>query len=144
MSICLSVCPSVHLFVCVFTFEVLFKCLFAPTFQSRMSNIIKDSESLGKSNGKKWSQIWTFLFESCLKSPRKKSFFFLADFAWQNMVETKLPNGLETSGWRAYCLFWHISRHFWIFSLWMIFSVFQKKWIFGYSWSTRKPRFPMD
>ena len=26
----------------------------------------------------------------------------------------------------------------------MIFSVFQKNWAFGYSWSTRKPRFPMD
>ena len=24
------------------------------------------------------------------------------------------------------------------------FSVFQKNWVFGYSWSTRKPRFPMD
>ena len=64
----LSVCPS----VCVFTFEVLFKRLFAPTSQSRMSNIFRHPESLGKSNGKKWSQILTFLFESCLKLPRKK------------------------------------------------------------------------
>ena len=24
------------------------------------------------------------------------------------------------------------------------FSVFQKNWVLGYSWSTRKPRFPMD
>ena len=48
---------SVRLFVCVFTFEVPFKRLFAPTSQSRMSNIFRDSESLGKSNGTKWSQI---------------------------------------------------------------------------------------
>ena len=34
----------------------------------------------GKSNGKKWSQIWTFLFENCLKSPRKKKFFFFTFF----------------------------------------------------------------
>ena len=31
----------------------------------------------------------------------KKSYFF-ADFALQNMVETMLPNELETSGQRAY------------------------------------------
>ena len=54
---CPSVCLSVCLSVCVFTFEVPFKRLFAPTSQSRMSNIFRDSESLEKSNGKKWSQI---------------------------------------------------------------------------------------
>ena len=32
----------------------------------------------------------------------KKSFFVVDDFALQNMVETKLPDGLETSGQRAY------------------------------------------
>ena len=52
-----------------FTFEVLFNGLFAPTSRILMSNIFRDSESMGKSNGKKWSQIWTFLFEKCLKSP---------------------------------------------------------------------------
>ena len=73
MSVCLSVCLSVRLF----TFEVPFKRLFAPTSRSRMSNIVRDSESLGKSNGKNWSQIWKILLESCLKSPRKKSLFWL-------------------------------------------------------------------
>ena len=57
-------------------FSVFFNGLFAPTFQSWLSNIFRDSESLGKSIGKKWSQIWTFLFENCLKSLRKKKFFF--------------------------------------------------------------------
>ena len=42
-----------------------------------MSNIFRDSESLRKSNGKKW----IFLVGSGLKSPRKKKFFFVADFA---------------------------------------------------------------
>ena len=69
----LSVCLSVGLCVCLFTFEVPFNGLFAPTSRSRMSNI---SESLGKSNGKKWSNMWTFLFGSGLKSPRKKKVFF--------------------------------------------------------------------
>ena len=72
---CPSVCPSVCLPVCLFTFEVPFNGLFAPTSRSRMSNIFRDSESLGKSNGKKWSQVWTFLFKNWQKSPRKKSFF---------------------------------------------------------------------
>ena len=47
---CLSVCVSVRLF----TLEVPFKRLFVPTSQSRMSNIFRDLESLGKSNGNKW------------------------------------------------------------------------------------------
>ena len=51
LSICPSVCVSVRLFVRVFTFEVPFKHLFALT--SRMSNIFRDLESSGKSNGKK-------------------------------------------------------------------------------------------
>ena len=124
MCVCVCVCVS----VCVFTFEVPFKRLFAPTSWSRMSNIFRDSESLGKTNGKKWSQIWQFLFGSGLKSP--------ADFALQNMMETTLPDGLETSGRRVYRLYWHISRHFWVFAFWMIFSLFQKNLVFGYSWST--------
>ena len=52
-SVCTSVCPC----VCLFTFEVPFNGLFAPTSQSRMSNIFRDSESLGISNGKKWSNM---------------------------------------------------------------------------------------
>ena len=40
-----------------------------------MFNISRESEFLGKSNGKKWSQIWTFLFENSLKSPLTKKFF---------------------------------------------------------------------
>ena len=56
-SVCPPVYPSVCLSVCVFTSEVPFKRLFATTSQSRMSNIFRDSESLGKSSGKNWSQI---------------------------------------------------------------------------------------
>ena len=63
------------LFSVFFGFWSFLTVLFAPTSRSRMSNIFRDSESLGKSNGKKWSQIWTFLFENCLKAPCKKKFF---------------------------------------------------------------------
>ena len=55
-----------------FGFRSFLTVFFAPTSRSRMCNIFRDLESLGKSNGKKWSQIWTFLFENCLKLPRKK------------------------------------------------------------------------
>ena len=68
-----------------FTFEVPFYSLFAPTSKSRMSNIFRDFESLGKSNGKKWSQIWTFVFENFLKSPRKKSLFLLI-LPWSTLL----------------------------------------------------------
>ena len=92
----MSVCVFVCLFVC-HTFSLRFTIFLL----SPMSKLFRDSESLGKSFGKKWSQIYTFLFGSGLKSPNKKNSFFLADFALQNMVETTLPDGLETSGQRA-------------------------------------------
>ena len=69
-SVCVSVRPSAF-------FEVPFNGLFAPLSRSRMSNIFRDWESLGKSNGKKWSHIRIFLFGSGLKSPRTKKVFFL-------------------------------------------------------------------
>ena len=79
MSVCVCVCVSVCVSV---PFRVVyFEAYFAPTSWSRMSTIFIDSESLGKSAGKKWSQNWTFLLGSGLKSPRKKKFFFVADFA---------------------------------------------------------------
>ena len=69
-SVCLSKIAAQKKFFSLifFTFEVPFNGLFAPTSRSWMSNIFRDSESLGKSNGKKWSNIWTFLFGSGLKS----------------------------------------------------------------------------
>ena len=75
-------------------FLVFFNGIFDPTSRSRMSNISRDSESLGKSNGKKWSQIWTFLFENGLESPRKKKFFsslFLVFFGFRSFLTVLLP-----------------------------------------------------
>ena len=68
---------GIFLEICFFVFFMFFKRLFAPTSQSRMSNVFRDSESLEKSNGKKWSQIWTFLFQNCQKSLSKKKFILL-------------------------------------------------------------------
>ena len=43
-----------------------------------------------------------FCFKIVKNRRAKQSFFVVADFALQNMVETTLPDGLETSGQRAY------------------------------------------
>ena len=200
----LSICPSVCPCVCVFTFEVPFKRLFAPTSRSRMSNIFRDSESLGEKNGKKWSQIWTFLFENCLKSPRKKKFFSslfsllryrltvflppLPKVGCPIFLEIQNPLGkvMERSGLRLEPFVWNCQKlpHkkkffllifpfktgwkprfpmdlrplvkgrianfgifleiFEFFCFGYFFSVFQTIKVFGYTWSTRKPRFPID
>ena len=79
---CLKLPRKKNIFFIFFTFEVPFYDLFAPTSWNRMSNIFRDSESLGKSNGKKWSQIWTFSFENCLKLPQKKKVFFFNFFGF--------------------------------------------------------------
>ena len=76
----ISISRNVRLFVCLFTFEVPFKRLFAPTSWSWMSKIFKDSESLGKNNGKNWSQIWKLLIINGVISPRKSNSFW-ANFA---------------------------------------------------------------
>ena len=49
-----------------------FKHLFASTSQSPSSKILRFSESLRKSNGKKWSQIWKLLLIKGVKLPHKK------------------------------------------------------------------------
>ena len=48
MSVCVSVCSLLRYRLNVFL---------PPTSQSWMSHIFRDSESLGKSNGKKWSKL---------------------------------------------------------------------------------------
>ena len=98
--VCLCVCLCVFLFI---PFHVVyFEAFFAPISQSWMFKVFRDSESSGKSAGKKWSQNWTFLLWCVLKSKRKKKFFLCAEFALQR-VEATLPDGLETSGQRVYC-----------------------------------------
>ena len=95
MSVCLS--------VCVFTFDVPFKHLFAPTSWSQMSKFFRHSEFLGKSYGKKWSQIWTFLFGSGLKFPNRNKCFFWLILPYKTRCKPRFP------------MDWHISRCFWIF-----------------------------
>ena len=92
MSVYISICfPS--------PFHVIFfEAYFAPTSRSRMSKIFRDSESFGRSAGKKWSQNWTFFLGSGLKLPRKKKFFcvlILPYFAWKNWCGAHLITRVE-------------------------------------------------
>ena len=57
----------------------LLKGLFAPNSWSPISNF-RFFETLGKSNGKKWSQMVKLLLIMGLKLPRKKKFAFLQEF----------------------------------------------------------------
>ena len=145
----LSVRPSVRLSVCLFTFEVPFNGLFAPTFWSWMSNIFRDSESLGKSNGKKWSRIWTFLFENCLKPPRNYIYFFL--LILRPVSVSRLYNDMRRLYWdmrRLYNdmrrLYWDMRRLYW--DMRRLYNDMRRlywdmRWsymmrVLGYSWST--------
>ena len=85
-SVCWCVCPSVCSLL-----RYLLNVFFAPTSRSRMSNIFRDSESLGKSNVKMWSHIWAFLFESCLQSPRKQKLFFLLILPYKTWWKPRFP-----------------------------------------------------
>ena len=82
-----SKCPSVCVSVCSL-FEVPFNHLFAPTSQSWMSKMFRDSESLGKSSGKKWSQIWTSLFQNGLKLTPQIFFFLQISFSFVHFWDT--------------------------------------------------------
>ena len=60
---------------------IALKRLFTPISQSPMSKLFRFSESSGKSNGKKWSQILTLLLIKGLKSPQNFYFIFSANFS---------------------------------------------------------------
>ena len=78
----------------LFTFEVPFNGLFAPTSRSRMSNIFRDSESLGKVMERSGLRYEHFLFENCLKSTRKTKFFsllFSVFFGFRSILTVFLP-----------------------------------------------------
>ena len=111
-SVCLSVCPS----VCVFNFEVPFKRLFAPSSQSRMSNTFRDSEFLGKSNEKKWSQTWFFWNWSKIAKQKKIFFWLILPYKIRRKPGFPMDKRPLVEG--------HIVK----------FSIFLKKIVFAFLW----------
>ena len=84
--------------MCLFHFWGPFKKKIAPTSPSWMSKVFRDYESLGKSNGNKWSQIWKLLLIKGVKLLRKKN-CFQTNFALMSRIVMVLvfltpPNGL--------------------------------------------------
>ena len=65
MCVCVFVCVCVHFWGTVSTY-------FCPHFLKSDVQSFRDSESLVKSNEKKWSQIWKLLLIKGVKSSRKK------------------------------------------------------------------------
>ena len=111
LSISQNVCLCFCLFVRLFTFEVPFKGLFAPTSWSQMSKVFRIVESLGKSNGKKWSQIWNFLLIKGVKSLHKKNCSW-ANFATLSKIFLVLVF-LTSFNSLLFCKFCLTSRIFW-------------------------------
>ena len=81
-------------FIDFFYLFTLFKRLFAAASWNPMSKHFRFSESLEKSNEKKWSQIWKLLLIKGVKSPRKKKLVFLANFALLAVFF-----GIDTTTW---------------------------------------------
>ena len=76
--ICLSVCVSDHFWGTV-------SASFFPPFPKSDVKNVRDLKSLGKSNGKKWSQIWKLFQIKGLKSLHKKKCFG-ANFALMSRI----------------------------------------------------------
>ena len=85
LCVCVSVCVSIHFL------SVPFKRPFAPPFQNPMSKMFRDSESLGKSNGKMGFHIWKLLFIKGVKLPRWKKFFSVQLFLYIVSQKTYFP-----------------------------------------------------
>ena len=98
MCVCVSVCSLLRYRLTVFL---------SPLLEVQYPNFLEIRNPWGKVLEGSGLRFKHFCFGSGLKLPRKKKYDF-ADL--QNMVETTLPNGLETSGGRVYRLYWNISR----------------------------------
>ena len=98
----------------------------------------------GKSNGKKWSQIWTFLFGSGVKLPTKLNFFKMIlpyktrwkqrfPMDWRPLVKGRMANfGIALNVFRFLCFRWFFFRFFKQFGFWGILGppgIHASQWI---------------
>ena len=103
-SVCLSVCLFVRLSVCVCVHFLRYRLtVFLPPLPEVGCPIFSEIRNpWGKVMERSGLRLEHFCLKTVKNHRAKKLFFVVADFALQNMVETTLPDGLETSGQRAY------------------------------------------
>ena len=73
-------------FKSLFTFEVPFTRLFSPTSWSPMTKLFRFSESLVKTNIKKWSPIGILLVIKGVKLPREKKSLIFDEFCLASRI----------------------------------------------------------
>ena len=98
LSISQNVRPCVCVCVCVFTFEVMFNGLLPPLPEVRCPIFLEIRKPWGKVMERSGLTFEHF----CLEVVYNCRAIFFYDLVLQKMVETTLPDGLETSGQRAY------------------------------------------
>ena len=74
-----------------FCFSLHLSSLLAPISRSPMSKTIRFWDSFGKSNGKKWSQIWKLLLNKGVKLLWRKKFFLRIFFICSLRLNIFLP-----------------------------------------------------
>ena len=100
MSVRLSVCLCVCLSVCSLLRYRL--TVFLPPLPEVGCQIFLEIRNPWGKAMKRSGVTLKHFFWKWSKIAAQKKFFLCADFALQNMVETTLPDGLETSGRRVY------------------------------------------
>ena len=91
LSICLSVCSLLRYRLNVFL---------PPLPEVGCPKFFEIRNSWGKVMERSGLRLENFSLQ--IVKNRRAKYFFFADFALQNKVETTLPDGLETSGQRTY------------------------------------------
>ena len=146
-NVCLSVCP------CVCSLLRYHLIVFLPPFPEVGCPIFLEIRNpWGKVMERNGLRLEHFCLKNVKNRHAKKSFFFLLILPYKTfwkprfpmdlrpLVEGRIANfGISLDVFEFLCFGWFFFLHFGWF-----FSVFQKKLVIGYSWSTRKPRFPMD
>ena len=97
----MSVCVSVCLFVCSLLRYHL--SVFWPPLPEVGCPIFLEIRNPWGKVVERSGLIFEHFCLKIAKNRRAKKVCFLADFALQNILETTLPDELETSGQRAYC-----------------------------------------
>ena len=138
---CLFVCPSVCVFVCSLLRYRL--TVFLPPFPEVGSQIFLEIRNpCGKVMERSCLTFEHFCLE-VVKNRRSFIYFFLLILPYKTWRKPRFPMYSRPLVEGRIANF-GISLDIFEFLRFGWFFPFLKKWVFGYSWSTRKPLFPMD